>query len=236
MRCYLKRGTKEPSKGGPCGAGRGGWDISSLLGPDFLEPKLLRGTAPRQASPTPKHDPKALLDLFKLRDSLGLLRVFPGPRDARELCRVFHSLRTMVGIAWLGIGEALCAGASLTRLHCPPDCVIVAASTDRSDFYHQFRVSPPVPPAKNALGFFVLRPAKPPPQREGRQLGRTPGLLHRLGPLVYWGCRFPVSGKPRAWSSLRKPMSNCYRRPRSSTSPLDLLPAPLQCPETIMTR
>ena len=53
----------------------------------FLEPKTLRGIAPRD-EPFPEallHDRNEALALFKLLDSLDLLRLRQGPLDPREV-------------------------------------------------------------------------------------------------------------------------------------------------------
>ena len=56
----------------------------------------------------------------------------------------------MIGDRWgpnslegavLGVSKDLPPGSCLTQLHCPAGHVLVGASTDRSDFYHQFLVS-----------------------------------------------------------------------------------------------
>ena len=139
----------------------GHWDLTPFLEPEllmpFLEPLVLRGIATRDDPfpDTSRDSSREALKLCQLWDSLGLLREFPGPREARELCRVFGSFKDatrdrMIGDrrgpnslegGVLGVSKDLPSGASLTQLHCPRGRVLVGASTDRSDFYHQIAVT-----------------------------------------------------------------------------------------------
>ena len=41
----------------------------------------------------------------------------------------------------VGVSHDLPPGQTVTQLHCPPGCVLVGASTDRSDCYHQIRTT-----------------------------------------------------------------------------------------------
>ncbi|CAE7946106.1 unnamed protein product [Symbiodinium sp. KB8] len=98
------------------------------------------------------------LQLMKLWSTKGLLRVFHGPASDRELVRTFGSYKNedadrMIGDRRgpnslegrvLGPSRFFPPGQLLTNMSVPRfSHMLVGASTDRSDFYHQIGVSTP---------------------------------------------------------------------------------------------
>ncbi|CAE7627177.1 unnamed protein product [Symbiodinium sp. CCMP2456] len=114
--------------------GTGSWELGRHLQCEpelylpFREPLVLRGI-PENDLPFPGSscDSKAsVLPLIRLWDSKGLLRIVPGPLPPRALCRTFGAFKNenhdrLIGDRYTG--------------------VLVGASTDRADFYHQAAVS-----------------------------------------------------------------------------------------------
>eukprot|EP00439_Symbiodinium_sp_Y106_P057394 s126_g8.t1 len=147
-------------------AGRGSWDVDPHLewSPElhlpFREPLVLR-SIPANDLPYPAAslDKKSTtLQLMKLWSAKGLLRVFPGPAAERDLCRTFGSYKSeqadrMIGDRrgpnslegrLRGPSRFLPPGQVLTNVSVPRYThILVGASTDRADFYHQIKVSTP---------------------------------------------------------------------------------------------
>ena len=146
--------------------GRGNWNLDRRLEWDpelhvpFREPAVLRAIPPNDLPfPSASLDKKsATLELMKLWSAKGLLRVFPGPAADRELCRTFGSFKNehadrMIGDRRgpnslegrvVGPSRRLPPGQLLVNISVPRySHVVVGASTDRSDFYHQIRATTP---------------------------------------------------------------------------------------------
>ena len=142
-------------------SGHGHWDISPYLNSELLmpfrEPATLRGI-PANALPFPdtvREDRKELLKVFSLWDQLGLLTVTPAPPEPRSLCRVFGAFKSatrdrMIGDRRgpnglegrvLGVSQSLPQGSLLCLYSVAPGHVLCGASTDRSDYYHQIKVT-----------------------------------------------------------------------------------------------
>ncbi|CAE7467038.1 unnamed protein product [Symbiodinium microadriaticum] len=146
--------------------GRGAWDLDKHLEwePElhlpFLEPAILRGI-PANDLPCPAaslEKKSTTLQLMKLWSTKGLLRVFGGPASDRELVRTFGSYKNeeadrLIGDRRgpnslegrvLGPSRFLPPGQLLVNISVPRfSHMLVGASTDRSDFYHQIGVSTP---------------------------------------------------------------------------------------------
>ena len=142
--------------------GRGQWDASKYLGPElllpFLEPATLR-SIPANKLPFPdasRDDPVKNLEIFKIWDARNLLHLSVGVRPAREQCRIFGCYKSetadrMIGDrrgpnslegSVQGPSATLPPGPLLTQLSpVRYQQVLVGASTDRSDFYHQVAIS-----------------------------------------------------------------------------------------------
>ena len=142
-------------------SGKGHWDISPYLNTELLmpfrEPATLRGI-PANALPYPdtvREDRKELLRVFSLWDQLGLLTVTPAPPEPRSLCRVFGAFKSatrdrMIGDRRgpnglegrvLGVSQSLPQGSLLCLYSVSSGNVLCGASTDRSDYYHQIKVT-----------------------------------------------------------------------------------------------
>ena len=144
--------------------GTGAWDLGRhlLYEPElcvpFRDPLVLTGI-PANDLPFPgaSSDTKAsIMPLVRLWDSKGLLRIVPGPRSERELCRTFGAFKSedfdrLIGDRRgpnglegrvVGPSRWLPPGNLLTLVSVPRfSSVLVGASTDRADFYHQASIS-----------------------------------------------------------------------------------------------
>ena len=141
--------------------GTGHWDITPFLGPELLmpfrEPRVLHGI-PENALAYPdtsREDRAELLRIFALWDSLGLLDIHPCPSHPRALCRIFGSFKNPLQDRMIGdrrgpnsvegrvrgVSHELPQGNLLALYRAKPGCALCGASTDRSDYYHQIRVT-----------------------------------------------------------------------------------------------
>ena len=135
--------------------------MDRFLGPELLlplrEPLVLHGI-PADDLPYPdtsRDDSTQVERIFRVWDVLGLLKVVPAPSDPRHLCRVFGAYKNperdrMIGDRRgpnslegrvVGPSRNLPPGHTITSIHVTPRSVLVGASTDRADFYHQIAVS-----------------------------------------------------------------------------------------------
>ena len=127
--------------------GRGHWHITQFLGPELLT----------------KKDKREVRKVLGLWDELGLLRVVRDPRHPRALTRVFGSYKDdrwdrMIGDR-RGPNSMECrlAGPSkelpwiVPHLPRAERSVSCQGQTDRSEYYHQIRVTP-ARAATNAVG------------------------------------------------------------------------------------
>ena len=144
--------------------GTGSWDIDrhlewepELLLP-FRCPRILHSIPPNSLPhPFASKDPcDTALAIFDLWRSKGLLHFFPGPFEDQQLSRTFGAYKNegadrMIGDRRgpnaregrvIGPSTLLPPGQQLVNLSVPRwTHVLVGASTDRADFYHQIQVS-----------------------------------------------------------------------------------------------